>query len=295
MSTEIDVNVLRPLLPKRPRDAHKGTFGHVFIIAGSRGFTGAAKLACEAAARSGAGLVTAGVPRPLGDVIAATLVEAMSFMLPATDAESLAHAALTPALEFAAGKQAVVLGPGISQHPETREFVLGFVQRCPVPLLIDADGVNCLSAEPGLLTKGEAERAVTPHPGEMARLIGGSTADVQKDREGVAAAFAAQHRCVVALKGYRTVIASPAGELYVNTTGNSGLATGGTGDILSGLVGGLMAQGVTVLDASLLGVYLHGLAGDIAAKRTTERAMIARDVLDALPQAWRSLEEGTAQ
>ena len=294
MATEIDIALARDLLPQRPADGHKGAFGHVFIVAGSRGFTGAAKMACEAAARSGVGLVTLGVPRPLADVLAASLIEPMSLPLPATEAESFALAALEPALEFARTKQAVVLGPGISQHPDTAAFALEFVRRCPAPTLVDADGLNALSTDPGALEAAAGPRVLTPHPGEMARLIGRGSEEVQRDREGVALEFAERYGCVVVLKGHRTVIAGPGGAVRVNPTGNSGLASGGTGDVLSGLVGGLMAQGVAGFDAATLGVYVHGLAGDLAAQAKTQRGMVASDVIEALGAAWRAVEQGDA-
>ena len=290
MSTIIDMASVRGLVPKRRADAHKGTFGHLCVIAGSRGFTGAAKLACEAAARSGVGLVTAAVPESLGDLIGASLLEAMSFLLPATESESIAHNAIEPALAFAASKDAVVIGPGLSQHPDTCAFVLEFVRRCPVPTLVDADGLNALSANPSALLQAAGPRVLTPHPGEMARLTAQTTAYIQENRETVASAFAAQYRCVVVLKGYETVVAGK-GEIYINTTGNAGLATGGTGDVLSGLIGGLLAQGVKELQAAILGVYLHGLAGDIAAAAKTQRGMIARDVIETIPEAWKRIEE----
>ncbi len=293
MSTKIDAALARSLLPNRPKAGHKGMFGHVFVIAGSRGFTGAAKLAAEAAARSGVGLVTVGTPQPLGDVIAAALTESMSFLLPATAGESVAKAALEPALEFAATKDAAVLGPGLSQHPETRQFVLDFVRRCAIPLIIDADGLNGLSSDPQVLIRDDAvARVITPHPGEMARLTGQRAKAIQADRESATLEFAAQYGCVVVLKGYRTVIAGAAGDAFVNPTGNSGLASGGTGDVLAGLIGGLLAQGLTGLNAALLGTYLHGLAGDIAAETMTQRGMVAGDVVRAIPQAWRAIEQG---
>lgn len=294
MAQTITREYARSVLPNRPKDGHKGTFGHVFIIGGSRGLTGAVKLACEAAARSGVGLVTAGVPAPLGDIIAASLLECMSLLLPATAAETLACSpqALARALDFAAAKQAAVLGPGISQHAETRQFVLEFVRQCPVPLLVDADGLNCLSADLSPLEEAAAPRLLTPHPGEMARLMHCATEEVQRDREGAAATFARDHRCVVVLKGAGTVVADAAGAVFVNPTANSGLATGGTGDVLSGLIGGLLAQRIAPVDAAVLGVYVHRLAGDIASEAMTERGMIARDVIAAIPQAWRIIECG---
>lgn len=287
---EIVPELLRTRLPERPATGHKGTFGHLFVIAGSRGFTGAAKLTCEAAGRAGAGLVTAGVPRPLGDVVAAGLTETMSLLLPATTEESVALDAVEPALEFAADKTAVALGPGLSQHPGTREFVLEFVRQCPVPFVVDADGLNCLSSNTAVLNQKKAPCVLTPHPGEMARLTGLSTEEVQANREKTALDFARENKCTVVLKGNASIVADEAGETLVNPTGNSGLATGGTGDVLTGIVGGLLAQGMTCFNAATLGVYLHGLAGDLAAHAMTERALIASDVIAHLPAAWRALE-----
>lgn len=290
MTTSLTLDGLRAVLPDRPESGHKGIFGHLFVLAGSRGFTGAAKLVCEAACRSGVGLVTLGIPYPLGDIIASALTEAMSLRLPSTDIESLAHEGLDQVLAFAADKQAVVLGPGLSRHPDTIAFVQDFLPHCPTPLLVDADGLNALSEHPELLHEVQRPCLLTPHPGEMARLLGGSTAAVQADREGVAKAFAMQYGCGVVLKGHATVIAAPDGRTAINPTGNSGLATGGTGDVLAGLVGGLLAQGMQAFDAACLGVYLHGLAADIVAERTSPRGMIARDVILALPEAWRRIE-----
>ena len=290
MAMEISIASLRAFLPKRPADGHKGTFGHLFVIAGSRGLTGAAKLACEGAARSGVGLVTIGVPRPLGDIVASSLTETMSLMLPSTQAETVSRAALDPALEFASTKQAVVIGPGLSQHPGTQAFILVFVHRCPAPILIDADGLNALSRKPNALLARTTPCVLTPHPGEMARLVGMKTAEVQADREGVARDVASRYNCTVVLKGYRTVVADPSGEVCVNPRGNSGLAKGGTGDVLSGIIGGLMAQGLAPYPAALLGVYLHGLAGDIAAREKTQRGMTATDVVQCLPAAWKIIE-----
>ncbi len=288
---EITLADVRAWLPSRPRAAHKGTFGHLFIVAGSRGFTGAARLACEGALRSGVGLVTAGVPRPLADLIAMTPVESMSLPMPATEAETFALEALDEALAFATTKQAVVLGPGLSQHPETQAFATAFMRRCPVSMLVDADGLNALSAQPDALNEAAAPRVLTPHPGEMARLLGQSTADIQTHREEAAREAAARYGCVAVLKGHRTVVAGPAGDLRVNTTGNAGLAKGGTGDVLSGLVGGLMAQGIAPREAACIGVYVHGFAGDLAAVANTQRGMTAMDVVAALPEAWRAVEE----
>lgn len=286
---EVTAAEVRRLLPERAVDGHKGTFGHVVVIGGSRGFTGAVKMACEAAARSGVGLVTAGVPRCLADVFAVSLMEVMSRPLPDTPEETLAHRAVQPALVLAEGKDAVVLGPGMSQHAEARDFALSFIRKCGLPMLIDADGLNNLSTDLRVL-RGDAPRVLTPHPGEMARLAGMSTVEVQQARVSTASEFAKRHECVVVLKGYRTVISDGA-FTCVNPSGNSGMATGGTGDVLSGTIGGLLAQGMNALDAAIAGTYVHGVAGDIAMARMTARGMIAGDVIAALPEAWRRLEE----
>ena len=289
--TEITQDLARSLLTERPPDGHKGTFGHLYAIAGSRGFAGAAKMVGEAACRSGVGLVTLGVPDPLGHVVASDLLETMTMRLPATPDESIAAAAVAPALAFAQNKEAVALGPGLSQHPETQQFVVEFVRQCEAPLVVDADGLNALSEDLGVLSVAAAVRVLTPHPGEMARLCGTTSAQVQQDREGTARAFAESHGCTVVLKGHRTVVAGADGRVFVNTNGNSGMATGGTGDILTGLLGGLMAQGMEGMDAALLAVYVHGLAGDLAAEAWTERGMVASDLIGEIPEAWRILEE----
>jgi NAD(P)H-hydrate epimerase len=287
----LDREKVRSLLPARPEDGHKGVFGHLFVLAGSRGFSGAAKLAAEAAGRSGVGLVTVGVPGALIDVVAAGLMEAMTRAFPASGTGSFAHDALEPALAFAMDKHAVVLGPGLGQQPATRAFARDFACACPVPLLVDADALNALSEAPEMLQHVAQPCVLTPHPGEMARLLDNSTSVVQADREKAARALAERTGAVAVLKGHETLIVAADGRIARNTTGNSGLAKGGTGDVLSGVIGGLLAQRMEAFDAACLGVYLHGLAGDIAAQRKTARGMIARDVIEALPDAWRALEE----
>jgi NAD(P)H-hydrate epimerase len=281
------------MLPERPIDGHKGTFGHVYVIGGARGYTGAIKMASLSAARSGAGLVTAGIPESLAAVIVPGFVEVMSHWLPSPDgAECLAASAAGPALEFAADKDAVVLGPGIGRHEETKRFVLDFVAQCDKPMVIDADGLNAISHHVDVLHDKKAPIVLTPHPGEMARLAKTTTADIRDARERVAADFASRYGCTVVLKGHATVVADPSGDIRINTTGNAGMATGGTGDVLSGLIGGLLAQGVTPEQAAALGAFVHGLAGDLAASALTQRGMIASDLISYLPAAWRALEQG---
>lgn len=286
----IDHQLAAGLLPERRPEAHKGHYGHLFVLAGSRGFSGAAKLVALAAARSGTGLVTLGVPHPLGDVMATSLTEVMTLLLPATDDESIASDGLKRCLRFVESRQAAVLGPGLGQHPGTQLFVQEFTRRCPTPLVLDADGLNALSPDPVAIGEREAPTVITPHPGEMARLTDKTIKEIQENRADAAASFSAAYRCVVVLKGAGTLVATPKGRVFKNTTGNDGMATGGAGDVLAGLIGGFLAQGMNAEDAAILAVYFHGLAGDLAAQRYTKRAMIAGDLLDAFPEAFRSLE-----
>ena len=300
-TAEITLDSVRPLMPTRPAEGHKGTFGHVFVVAGSRGFTGAPKLCALGAARSGAGLVTVGVPSNVMDCVSAGLLEAMSLALPCTEAGTLSPEAVSPATAFATDRKAVVLGPGLSQHPETQEFARKFasvLRSLNIPLVLDADGLNNVAGPKlrtalGALPGDSAPLILTPHPGEMARLLNCTVTQVQSNRVKSTRKLAGTLQCVVALKGKGTVVAGPDGQTAINTTGNSGMGTGGSGDVLAGLLGGLLAQGMAAYPAALLGVYLHGLAGDWAAREKTERGMIAGDIAEAIPAAWRVLEGTT--
>ncbi len=281
-------------LPARPRDAHKGVFGHLLVLAGSRGMTGAARLACGAACRSGAGLVTLGVPEPLADVMEGALVETMKLPLPATDAASFSRDAVAPALEAAEARDAVVIGPGLSRHPKTVAFARRFILGCDRPLAVDADALYALSWDRPPSGACRAPKlpppVFTPHPGEMARMTGLSTDEIQDDREAAARHYAEKWNAVVVLKGWHTVIAAPDGRAAVNPTGNQGMATGGAGDVLAGLLGGLLAQGMDPWEAACAAVYVHGLAGDIAVRGTSPRALTAGDLVLGLSDAWRELE-----
>jgi len=288
---------IREMLPERPSEGHKGTFGHLFVLAGSRGFAGAVKLTCNAAMRSGVGLVTAGVPAPLVDVLAAALVEPMLLPLPDTKECTLAYEALATIYDFIADKSALIIGPGLSQNPATKHLVRRLVSECSLPLLVDADGLNALAEKRGCLADRKtsaSEIVFTPHPGEMARLTGLTTQEVQQERAEIARKYAALWQVVVVLKGAGTVVAAPDGRVRQCPTGNSGMATGGSGDVLSGIIGALLAQGIEAFEASCAGVFAHGLAGDIAARSKTERGLIARDIIDALPDAWCEIEDATS-
>ncbi|MBM4285411.1 MAG: NAD(P)H-hydrate dehydratase [Deltaproteobacteria bacterium] len=274
------------LLPPRPRESHKGTFGHLVVAAGSAGKTGAAALTAQGALRAGAGLVTAAVAESLNDILEVKLTEAMTLPLPEIPGErALGLAALEPLARFMEGKTALALGPGLGTHPETQELVRELVRTLPQPLVIDADGVNALAGRLDLLAQAPGPRLITPHPGEMARLTGASTREIQARRLETARELAAATRAVVALKGAQTVVASPEGVVSLNPTGNPILASGGSGDVLTGLIGGFLAQKLNAWDAARLGVYLHGLTADYLAKTVGRQGLAAGDLLAAYPEA----------
>jgi ADP-dependent NAD(P)H-hydrate dehydratase / NAD(P)H-hydrate epimerase len=288
--TLLDAACIRPLFPRRRRTDHKGTYGHAGIIAGSIGKTGAPAMAALGALRSGAGLVTVAIPRSLNGVLEAKLLEAMTFPVSETEALTFSTEARDALLSFAAERTAVAVGPGIGNHPESTRLIPELLEAIRQPVVLDADGINALAGQPHLLRRVRAPLILTPHPGEMARLIGASAADVQKDRLGVASRLAQDQGVYVILKGAGTVIAGPDGALAVNSSGNPGMATAGTGDVLTGMIVGLLAQGFSPWNAACAAVYVHGRAGDLAASTYGEHGLIARDVIAAIPEAIRSLE-----
>jgi len=249
------------LLPPRPADTHKGEAGRVFVIAGSVGLTGAAALCGLGALRAGAGLVTLGLPGSLNDFMEIKLTEVMTRPLPETKRRTLSARALPDLLSVIERVDALAVGPGLSREAETKQLVRQLLPRITKPCVVDADGLNALADEPQVLKRLTLPVILTPHPGEMGRLIRQSAEDVQRDRERTAAEFAKLYRVVVVLKGHRTVVANVDGEVYINDTGNPGMASGGMGDVLTGLIAGLLGQKLPLFDAARLGVYLHGLGG----------------------------------
>lgn len=280
---------LRRLLPRRARGSHKGTYGHLLVIGGSRGFAGAAGLACRAAARSGVGLTTALVPASILPVVAGASLETMVHAGAETDAGSLAAAALDPWFPRLATFDAVLVGPGLGLHPESGALVRSLIEKCPVPLVLDADALNVLADNPKLIRTARSTVIVTPHPGGMGRLLGRDAATVQADRVGSARAAAALTGALVVLKGAGTIVTTREGSAFINMTGNPGMARGGSGDILAGLLAGLLAQGIAPLDAARAGVFLHGRAGDMAAWRSSQSGMVAGDIIGEIPYAFREL------
>ena len=274
------------LLKPREVDGHKGRYGHALIVAGSTGKTGAAALAALAAARSGAGLVTLAVPASLNPILEEKVTEVMTAPLPESQPGFLGPQAAERILELARGKTVLALGPGLSTRSGAVETVRKLVPAAELPLVVDADGLNALAGSIDLLKKIRQEAALTPHPGEMARLTGLSTAGIQADRLGTATAFAQGHGVLLALKGYRTVIGTPDGRTWLNTTGGPHMAAGGMGDILTGMIAGLAAQGLSLTDALRLAVFVHGLAADEAARAKGPIGLLASDLLAWLPGLW---------
>jgi hydroxyethylthiazole kinase-like uncharacterized protein yjeF len=284
----------------RAADAHKGSYGHLLLIAGSVGKTGAAVLAGQAALRAGAGLVTVAAPEPALPIIAGIQPEYMAEALAVTASGTIAKSACVSQSfrEALKAKDAVALGPGLGQHPSTREFVRKVVGKVEVPVVLDADGLNSFTGAGDTLAKRKSVHLViTPHPGEMARLLGVSTADVQKDRVKTAVTAARRWNAHVVLKGFHTVIASPKGRVFVNTTGGPALAKGGSGDVLTGLLGALICQFGTqdLLRVVALGVYLHGLAADLLSESSESSGVLAGEVAQAIPYARRKLLEELLQ
>jgi NAD(P)H-hydrate epimerase len=276
-------SAMRELITPRAPDSHKGDYGHVLVVAGSRGKTGAAHLAAVGAIRSGAGLVTVATPACCQPTVAAMAPEYMTEAI-VERPDGLDPDAVDRILDLA--RDVVAIGPGLGQAPSTREFVRTLIDRATMPLIVDADGLNAFADCPERLAGREGRSViVTPHPGEMARLVGMSTDEVQSSRVEVARNFAATHRVYVVLKGHRTLIATPDQKVFINPTGNAGMATGGTGDVLTGMIAAWLAQLLDAEAACKLAVYLHGMAGDLAEAAEGEVSMTAGDVAGHLGEA----------
>lgn len=286
---------VRGYLPPRRRDAHKGNFGHLLVVAGSVGKTGAAALVGRAAMRIGAGLCTIATPRSQQPVVASLVTEPMTEPLPETAAQTVALDARDRIVTLADARDAVALGPGVGLDKDTQTLVRELVRDLPKPMVLDADALTALVGHLDLLRHARAPRCVTPHPGEMARMLGVPTASVQAERIETARRFAAAYRTAVLLKGHTSVIAAPDGPTLLCPTGNPGMASGGTGDVLTGMVGALLARGLDPTWALACGAYLHGLAGDLAAAECGEDGLIAGDVVDAIPRAIREVQLGGAE
>ena len=283
ISTDVELLTaqdVKPLLPPRRRSANKGDFGHLLVIAGSEGYTGAPVMVAHAAARAGAGLVTLAVPRNIYSIVAAQCPPEV--MPQPVEFQQLSSS-------YFARFDAVAIGPGLGQQAETQKMGWKVVSSCPLPMVVDADALNAMAQGLAALKKLQKPFVLTPHPGEMARLVGKTAKEVQGDRWGLAAGFAREYGVVMVLKGAGTVVAEKSGGLWINSTGNPGMAKGGMGDALTGIIGAFLAQGLTAFDAARAGVFLHGLAGDLANDKLGARAMLTTDLIEHLGTAFATL------
>ncbi|MBI5150470.1 MAG: NAD(P)H-hydrate dehydratase [Candidatus Omnitrophica bacterium] len=277
-------------LTRRNPDAYKNQFGHVCVIAGSGRMLGAAALTSLAAMRAGAGLVTAAIPASMNTAAQKKISNVvMTLPLKETREQTASLDAFAQIRRISDQCDVFAVGPGLSRHPSTQKLVLKIIAASPKPLVIDADALNALAGHLEILRKTPALKILTPHPGEMARLIGRSRDYTEKHRRQTALEFARKYGCILLLKGHRTLVASSQGKIYINTTGNAGMATAGSGDVLTGMVAALLGQGLSGFEAAKFGAWWHGKAGDLAARRKTRAAMIASDIIEEIPNALKAV------
>ncbi|ABO51371.1 carbohydrate kinase, YjeF related protein [Desulforamulus reducens MI-1] len=269
--------------------SHKGIYGHVLLVAGSRDMSGAARMAARGALRAGAGLVTLAVPQSIQPLVAAGLEEAMTKGLAETEEGTLSTEALEQILEACQSADVLALGPGITTHPETIDLVRNLLPKLTIPVVLDADALNALAGASHLLEQLQTPAIITPHPGEMSRLLGLTIDEVQEERLYLTGTSAKDWNLVVLLKGAKTIIGTPEGEIYINPTGNPGMATGGSGDALTGIIASLVAQGFSPTQAAAAGAYLHGYAGDLAAQELSEVSTLASDLVRFLPATMKAV------
>lgn len=273
----------------RPDDSNKGTLGSLLCICGSYGMAGAAIMAGKAALRCGIGLLKIAVPKSIYPVCATNIFESVYYPLEETSNGVISSKNTNFLLEMCEKSSAVVIGCGLSVCDDTKNLVQSVITNCKKPLVIDADALNCICNKPEILKNLKAPAIITPHPGEMARLLHSTPKTVNSNRENTAIDFAKKFGVVTVLKGAETIIASPDGEVYINHTGNSGMATGGSGDVLSGIIGSLLAQGAAPINAAAAGVFLHGTIGDLAAEKLGKISMLPTDMIDMIPTAYLKL------
>ena len=283
-----DKNIVKRAVPNRPDNANKGTMGTLLSICGSFGMAGAAILAGKSALRCGVGLEKLAIPKSIYPIAAGSILESVFLPLSETFDGKISRTNIPRLLLEAKKSTAVLLGCGLSVCDDTKALVKSFVENCTAPMVLDADALNCIADNPGILKKRKSDIIITPHPGEMGRLCGITAKEVNAGRVDVALSFAKKYGVITVLKGSGTIIASPNGQALLNTTGNSGMATGGSGDVLAGMTAGLLAQGKSAFDCAAAAVYLHGLAGDFAAEKLGKISMLPSDIIDYIAQAFKS-------
>jgi hydroxyethylthiazole kinase-like uncharacterized protein yjeF len=281
---------LPAVLLRHSKNVYKNNFGRVFVLAGSQNMLGAGALTSLSAMRAGAGLVTLGVPQSLNPIAQKKISNVvMTLPLKETSSKTVSLSAFTQIQDFIKRCQALAIGPGLSTHPSTQKLCLRIIKEIDTPMVIDADGLNNIVGHLDILREKNSEKILTPHPGEMARLLNIKPNAVEKNRKTVAINFAKKYQCVVILKGHQSIVASPSGPYFMNSTGNAGMATAGSGDVLTGIIVAFLAQGLKAFEAAKFGVYIHGLAGDLAAKHKTKVGMIATDIIDSLAATFKKL------
>lgn len=284
---QTDRNIVKKAVFDRPDDANKGTLGSLLCICGCFGMAGAAIMAGKAALRCGLGLLKTALPKSIYPIAAGAIFESVFFPLEETSDGKISKNNIDFLLSEAEKSSAVLIGCGLSVCDDSEELVNYFIENCSKPLVLDADALNCVAKNPDILKKEKAPIIITPHPGEMARLVKSTPKEVNQNRAEVATDFAKEYGVVTVLKGAGTIIASPEGRVMINRTGNSGMATGGSGDVLAGMTGSLLAQGANPFAAAAAAVYLHGLAGDIAAEKFGRISMLPTDLINEIPQAYK--------
>lgn len=283
-----DKNIVKCAVPNRPDNANKGTMGTLLSICGSFGMAGAAILAGKSALRCGVGLEKLAIPKSIYPIAAGSILESVFLPLSETSDGKISRTNIPRLLLEAKKSTAVLLGCGLSVCDDTKALVKSFVENCTAPMILDADALNCIAENPEILKKRKSDIIITPHPGEMGRLCGITAKEVNAGRVDVTLRFAEKYGVITVLKGSGTIIASPNGQALLNTTGNSGMATGGSGDVLAGMTAGLLAQGKSAFDCAAAAVYLHGLAGDFAAEKLGKISMLPSDIIDYIAQAFKS-------
>lgn len=284
---QTDRNIVKKAVFNRPDDANKGTLGSLLCICGCYGMAGAAIMAGKAALRCGLGLLKTALPKSIYPIAAGAIFESVFFPLEETPDGKISKCNIDFLLCEAEKSSAVLIGCGLSVCDNTEELINSFIENCTKPLVLDADALNCVAKNTDILKKAKAPIIITPHPGEMARLVKSTPKAVNENRAEIAADFAKEYGVVTVLKGSGTIIASPEGRVMINRTGNSGMATGGSGDVLAGMTGSLLGQGANAFDAASAAVYLHGLSGDIAAEKLGKISMLPTDLIGEIPQAFR--------
>ncbi|MCX8064234.1 MAG: NAD(P)H-hydrate dehydratase [Candidatus Hydrogenedentes bacterium] len=290
MMRYINAEYVKSIIPRKSRFDHKGRYGHLFVIAGCRYYIGAGKLCAKAGLRAGTGLVTLGAPESVVGLMSSGLWEVIYFPLKDTGEGFISEDGVGMALDFSSDKEAVVIGPGVGKHDSTVRFIKRFIKEAKVPLVVDADGLNAVGRDVSIFNERYCGTVLTPHPGEMARLLECTVKEVQSNRLDFALEYAKKSNSVVVLKGHNTIVANPDGEYVVNPTGGYGLAKGGSGDVLSGLIGGLLAQGMSPYHSAVAGVWIHGMAGDLAEKELHPRSIGASDLLEFIHEVWKILD-----